>query len=296
MVRALLVLLGLVSVLFLAALANPALRAQLGIGPSGYAVYLQYLGHLVRGDLGVSARTGHPVIDLVAVRGAVTLELGLLALLWSTATAVGLALLAERRRGWRDGAVQVTVIAGLSIPSFWLGLLLIILFGLHLPGVLPISGWVPLAQDPLANLHHAVLPAFALGLANLAFLTRTLRVSLRDAVGRDHVTFARAMGLSERRLLRVVALPSTLGPAIGASSFAIASVTSGAVVVETVFAVPGAGRMLVDALRQQDFNIAVGGVLFLGVVFVVASFLADVVSAAIDPRLRELYLRRRPRV
>ena len=196
-----------------------------------------------------------------------------------------------RRGKLGDVAIRVATVIGVSVPSFWLGLLLLMLFGLYLRDLLPAGGWVPFSDDPVGNLAHLVLPASVLGLGTVALVSRTLQVSMRDTMQRDYVTFGRSAGLSERRVIRSLALPNAVVPTVTVVGLLVGVLISGAVIVETVFTIPGVGRLMVQSLRNQDIPVATGATLFLAAVFLALNTAVDVLYAWLDPRLRELYAR-----
>lgn len=250
--------------------------------------YGRFMSSLARGDLGRSWLSGTEVSYLVADRAGPTLELALVTAVVATSLGLGLGLYSTARRGKLDDvAIRVATVIGVSVPSFWLGLLLLMLFGLYLRDLLPAGGWVPFSEDPVGNLAHLILPVSVLSLATVALDSRTLQVSMRDTMQRDHVTFGRSAGLSERRVIRSLALPNAVVPTVTVVGVLI----SGTVIVETVFTIPGVGRLMVQSLRNQDIPVATGGTLFLAAVFLALNAAVDVLYALLDPRLRELYPR-----
>jgi peptide/nickel transport system permease protein len=270
--------------------AIAAKRAELGLDRPLIEQYGSFIGNLVQGDLGESARSQDSVWALVLERAPATVELALLAVLVSSVIAIGLGLAsASKRDSLRDGAIRVGTVIGISIPNFWLALLLILLFGLYIPGILPPSGWVPFTENPAENLWHAVLPVFVLGLPNLAIVTRTLRVSMLEALERDYVTFGRSRGIGERRLRRAFALPNAVIPTTTVIGLAVGLLISGTVIVEEIFAIPGVGRLMVDSFQQKDYPVAIGATLFTAFAFVVVNFIVDVLYAVLNPRIKELY-------
>ena len=265
---------------------------ELGLDQPLAVQYGRFMSSLARGDLGRSWLSGAEVSDLVADRAGPTLELALVTAVAATSIGLGLGLYSTARRGkLGDVAIRVATVIGVSVPSFWLGLLLLMLFGLHLRDLLPAGGWVPFSDDPVGNLAHLVLPASVLGLATVALVSRTLQVSMRDTMQRDYVTFGRSAGLSERRVIRSLALPNAVVPTVTVVGLLVGVLISGAVIVETVFTIPGVGRLMVQSLRNQDIPVATGATLFLAAVFLALNAAVDVLYAWLDPRLRELYAR-----
>jgi peptide/nickel transport system permease protein len=217
----------------------------------------------------------------------------LVAVVWSTIFGLIFgAIAAARKTSVADGVARVGTVVGISIPNFWLALLLLLLFGVYIPGILPAGGWVHFASDPIGNLRHIVLPAFVLGMVTLALVTRTFRASVLDALTRDYVTFARSMGMRESRVMYSVAAPNAMIPTTTVIGIAVGSLISGAIIVETVFAIPGVGSLLVDAFQKKDYSLGIGATLFMATCFVIATFCVDVLYAYFNPRIRDLYLRR----
>lgn len=254
--------------------------------------YGRFLARLARGDLGRSWLNGAEVTRLITHRSVPTLELALITAVIATGAGIALGFYSAARRGkLGEVAIRVAAVAGLSIPSFWLGLLLLMVFGLYLPGFLPAGGWVPFGESPLDNLLHLILPSSVLGLATVALVSRTLQVSMRDTLQRDYITFGRSAGLTERSVLRHLAFPNALAPTATVVGLLVGVLISGTVIVETVFTVPGVGRLLVQSLRNQDIPVATGATLFLAAFFLVLNTVVDVLYAWLDPRLREIYNR-----
>ena len=265
---------------------------ELGLDQPLVVQYGRYMSALVQGDLGRSWLSGAEVAGLVADRAGPTLELAIVTAVVATSMGLALGLYTTARRGrFGEVAVRVATVVGVSVPSFWLGLLLLMVFGLYVPDVLPAGGWVPFSMDPVGNLLHLVLPASVLGLATVALVSRTLQVSMRDALQRDYVTFARSAGLAEPKVMRQVALPNAVLPAATVIGLLVGVLISGTVIVETVFTIPGVGRLLVQSLRNQDIPVATGATLFLATFFLVLNTAVDILYAWLDPRVRDLYLR-----
>ncbi|WP_432826176.1 ABC transporter permease [Dactylosporangium sp. CA-092794] len=270
-----------------------AVRAQMGLDGSLGERYWAYLTHAMTGDLGTSIFTGRDVLTEVLQRAPATLELAILALVIATPIGIALGRFSGARYGSRlDSVLRVGTLVSFSIPGFWLALLLLFLFGLYVPGVLPTGGWVPLTQNPWDNLTHAVLPVFVLALPYVAMIARTLRVSMLDALGRDYVVFARVMSLPAREVNGRVALPNAIIPTATVIGLALAYLIGGTVIVEVVFTIPGIGQLMVDSFAKQDFPVAIGCTLFVAVFCVLLNLIVDVLYAVINPKLRELYRQR----
>lgn len=261
-----------------------ALRAQMGLDEPLPLRYLGWLGGLLRGDLGTSVTYARPVVGLVAERMAVTLPLAALALLLSTALAVPLGLLAAaRHRRAGDWAVAGFGRLGISVPSFWVGILLILLFSVKLgwfrAGGFP--GWGAGAGPALMAL---LLPAAALAIPEAAILARVTRSALLEALREDYARTARAKGLSGAAVLLRHVLPNALAPVVTVLGLQAAFLVGGAVVVENVFTLPGLGRLLYQAVGQRDLIVVQGIVVILVILVVLANAAVDIAYAALDPR------------
>nr|WP_281415039.1 ABC transporter permease [Azospirillum picis] len=263
-----------------------ALRAQMGLDLPVLARYLHWAGGLAGGDLGVSLTYGRPVAGLVAERLAVTLPLALLALAVSTALAIPLGLLAAARRGrGGDWAVLGFTQLGVSMPSFWIAILLILVFSLTLHWF-PAGGFPGWGGGLGPALHALVLPALALALPEAAILARVTRTAVLDTLGEDHVRTARAKGVGRAAVLLRHALPNALIPVATVLGLQISFLVAGAVVVENVFTLPGLGRLLYQAIGQRDLIVVQGVVVLLALFVVAVNALVDIACALADPRPR----------
>ncbi|MCF8033491.1 MAG: ABC transporter permease [Desulfarculaceae bacterium] len=253
------------------------LRQRMGLDRPAIEQYLAWLGRVARLDLGRSYRTGEPVSREIAARLPATLELALAAF----ALVVGLSVLlglaaAWRRTRWLDRLLQPVGLGLVSLPSYWLALLLIALFALDL-------GWLPVAG--FGGPATLVLPALTLGLGVAAMQGRVLRVKVLEALGQDYLRFALAKGLGRGRIVLRHLLPNTLVPMITLWGMSLGSLLGGVVVVETIFAWPGLGRLLVEALLNRDLPLVQGVVLLMALLFIGSSLLADLLQRLLDPRL-----------
>jgi peptide/nickel transport system permease protein len=266
--------------------AKAALRAELGLDRPLAVQYLAWMGRLLRGDLGRSIRNGEPVIENVGRRIAPSVQLALLAMTISLLIAfpIGLAS-AVRRNGGVDRAGTTFALFGICMPNFLLALLLIFLFGVTLRW-LPISGYVDPREELVEGLRSLALPAVTLGLALAAVVTRTLRSSMLEALSEDYVRTARAKGLSEWRVIRGHVLHNALLPVVTVLGLQLGTLIGGAVITEYVFALPGVGRLVVDAVFARDYPLVQGVVLLIAVAFIVSNLLVDLLYGLIDPRLR----------
>ena len=240
--------------------------------------YARWLGGAARGDLGRSYRTKEPVFNELAAHFPATLQLACVALVIALVIALPLGVLAAVRRGsWLDHGARVGALLGASLPSYWLGYLLILIFALG-------TGWLPVAGREGAV--TAVLPALTLGLGTAATLARLTRSSLLEVLGEDFIRTARAKGLSERAVVWRHALRGALIPVLTVTGIAFGHLLGGAVIVESIFAWPGIGNLLVNSIYDRDYPMIQGFVLFMGTVFTLLSLVADLSYLWIDPRIR----------
>ncbi|CBS88325.1 ABC transporter permease [Azospirillum lipoferum] len=261
-----------------------ALRSQMGLDQPILTRYLDWAGGLARGDLGVSLTYARQVAELVAERLTVTLPLALLSLAISTVLALPLGLYAAARRGrGGDWAVLGFAQLGVSMPSFWIAILLILLFSLTLHWF-PAGGFPGWDAGIGPALHALVLPALALAVPEAAILARVTRTAVLDTLGEDHVRTARAKGVGRTAVLLRHALPNALIPVATVLGLQISFLVAGAVVVENVFTLPGLGRLLYQAIGQRDLIVVQGVVVLLALFVVVVSALVDIACALADPR------------
>jgi peptide/nickel transport system permease protein len=263
-----------------------ALHQKLGLDLPLWQQYLHWLGGIATGDFGTSFRTSETVLHALAGRLPVSLELMVIAETGGILIGVPLAILCAVRPGSLfDRAVSGVAFAILSVPPFMLAIILIFIFALRL-GVLPATGYVPFSEDPLGNLRAMILPGATLALAEWPAIMRLLRSDLISTLQEDYIAMARAKGLTSRRILLVHALkPSslTLVTIIGLN---IGRLIGGAVITEAIFALPGIGRLLIEAIYLRDFVILEGAVLLVAIGFVVVNFTVDLLYAVLDPRIR----------
>jgi len=266
--------------------AKASLRAELGLDRPLPVQYLAWMGRLLRGDLGRSIRNGEPVIENVSRRIRPSLQLALLAMTISLLIAFPVGIVSAVRRNTSfDRAGTTFALFGICMPNFLLALLLIFLFGVTLRW-LPISGYVDPAEELVDGLRSLVLPAVTLGLALAAVVTRTLRSSMLEALTEDYVRTARAKGLSEWRVMRGHVLRNALIPVVTVLGLQLGTLIGGAVITEYVFALPGVGRLVVDAVFARDYPLVQGVVLLIAVAFIASNLVVDLLYGLIDPRLR----------
>ena len=266
--------------------AVAALRTKLGLDQPIPVQYVKWLGSVLRGDLGRSIRSNQPVGEAIRERLPVTVELAILAMLISLAIAIPAGIIAAmRRNSLLDASTTVVALLGVSLPNFFLAILLVLLFGLKL-GWLPPFGYKPITEDLAGNLKLMVLPAITLGTALAAIVTRMMRSSLLEVLDQDYIRTARAKGLRESQMIRFHALKNALMPVVTIVGLQIGGLLGGAIITETIFALPGIGRLLVDSIFQRDFPLVQGVVLFVSLAFLFSNFAVDLVYAYLDPRIR----------
>jgi len=265
--------------------AKEEMRNRLNLNEPIPVQYVDWLWGVLHGDLGESLIDDTPVSKLILERLPVTIELALGAFAVSFTIAVVVGILSASRRGtWVDYLSTGAALGGISIPSFWLGMMLIIIFAVNL-GILPASGYEPFFQNPVANITAMILPIIATGLRESGELTRMLRSSLLEQLGSDYVRTAFSKGLSRRVVLIRHAVRNALIPFVTASGLQIAGLLGGLVVTETVFQLPGLGRLVVDSIENRDFTTVQGTVLTITLIVVMVNVLIDVLYTMIDPRI-----------
>jgi peptide/nickel transport system permease protein len=265
--------------------AKEQMRERLGLNKPIVVQYVDWLGGVLRGDLGESLVDRTPVAQLILQRLPVTLELALGTFLVSLTIAVVAGILSASNRGtWIDYVSTGFALGGISIPHFWLGMMFIIIFAVNL-GVLPASGYVPFFQNPTANIAAMILPIFVTGLRESAELTRMLRSSLLEELGSDYIRTAFSKGLSKRVVVIRHAVRNALIPFVTASGLQIAALLGGLVVTEQVFQLPGVGRLIVESILERDFTVVQGAVLTVTAIVVLINVLVDLLYAVIDPRI-----------
>lgn len=264
-----------------------SLRAYFGLDQPLHIQYWSWLTSLLRGDAGYSIRTGRPVLVEIAERLPATLELAVAAALIAILIGLPLGLLSALRPGTRiDTAARVGGLIGLSLPSFWLGTLIIVLFSVHLRWLPNTGGYVDLLRDPIANLGLLLFPAITLGVALAAATMRMTRSAMLDVLGADYVRTAAAKGLARPLIVRRHVLKNGLIVVVTLLGIQVGQLLGGAVVVEEVFAIPGVGRMLLAAIVQRDYALVQGGVLAIAVLFVLVNIIVDLLYGYLDPRIR----------
>ena len=272
------------------------LRQSYGLDKPVLVQYFIWLGKLLQGDWGTSILSGRPVLQDVLIRLPVTFELIVLSMVVALAVALPAGVIASiRQNSWIDYTATSAAVVWVSIPEFFLGILLLLAFSIGLGGALPSSGWVYLpgtcptivcAVGVSGNLQHILMPAIALGLGRAAILARLLRASMLEVVRTEYVTTARAKGLGERRVIIKHALKNALIPTVTVMGLQVGFIIGAAIVVETLFAVPGLGTYGIDAILARDYQQVQGFVLLTAITFVGVNLMVDLTYSVLDPRIR----------
>jgi peptide/nickel transport system permease protein len=262
------------------------LRRTFGLDRPLPVQYVDWLSHIVRGDFGVSFRTNRPVLPDLVSRFGVTLQLTLTSMLVALVVAIPLGVISAANRGrTSDSVSRVVALLGLSIPNFWLGTLLILFVSLVLHWLPPV-GFVSLLDNPWLGIQTLILPALALGTAVAAFIMRMVRSSLLEVLRQDYIRTAYAKGLQDRSVLYRHALKNAFIPVLTVIGVQIGYLLGGAVIIESIFSLPGMGRFLLDSISNRDYSIVQGGVLFIALIFCLVNLSVDLVYAWLDPRIR----------
>jgi peptide/nickel transport system permease protein len=267
--------------------AAAALRDKLGLDEPVLVQYVRWFGNIARGDLGGSIATGETVVQIIMTGLPKTLSLASLSFLIAVAIAVPAGIVAALRRNTPfDTIASVIAFIGVSMPSFWLGILLILVFAVQLRW-LPAIGYAELTEDGFVEwLRRLILPSIAIGAGYSAILMRFVRAGLLEVLGSDYVRTARAKGVREGAVVLRHALRNALIPVVTVIGIQLALLLSGTVVVETVFSIRGIGRILVGAIFDRDYPIVQGVILLIAAIFVLANLIVDILYTVIDPRIR----------
>ncbi|OZI30311.1 peptide ABC transporter [Bordetella genomosp. 10] len=262
------------------------IRETLGLNHSFLHRFADWIHAAVHGDLGTSLYTGLRVSDMIAQRIAPTFTLMAMTLLISVALAIPMGTLAAwKHNRWQDRGIMVFAVFIFSVPAFVVGYLLAWVFGLQLRWF-PVQGYVPFSSGVWASLHTLVLPAFALGSVYVALITRITRATMLETLSQDYIHTARAKGVDNRTLLFRHALKNAAVPIVTVVGIGVALLISGTVVTETVFSIPGLGRLVVDAILRRDYPVIQGTVLLLSFLYVIVNLLVDLLYRAFDPRIK----------
>ena len=262
------------------------IREKYGLDDAVVVQYLRWAGHALRGDLGVSIRTRQPVGSTIVTKLPITIELTILSIVVALAIALPAGVVAAVRRNsvW-DVVMSGMSLGGVSIPNFWLGIMLILLVSVRL-GWLPASGYVPPWQDPIDNLRRMLMPAVVLGTGLAAVLMRQTRNAMIEVLSADYIRTARAKGLAQGAVVVRHALRNSLIPVVTILGLQMGALMSGAVVTEQIFVVPGFGRLIVEAVFTRDYPLVQGVVLITASAYVLINLLVDVSYSVLNPRIR----------
>jgi peptide/nickel transport system permease protein len=264
-----------------------ALRDQLGLNDPLLQQYGRWLWDAAHGDLGDSLFLDRPVLTAIGQRAQPTLMLTAIAVVVTVLIGFPAGIIAAQNRGgWVDIGTMALAMIGISIPTFWLGLNLILIFGVKLRW-LPVAGYKPLSAGVWESLQYLILPGITLGAAQAALLARMTRSMMLDVLNQDYVRTARAKGLIERRVVYAHALRNAMLPLINIVGLAVAALLGGAVVTEQIFNIPGVGRLLIQAIGRRDVPLVQGTVLVTAGIYVLVNLVVDIVCAALDPRVRQ---------
>lgn len=248
--------------------------------------FFAWLGQVIQGDFGRSLRTGEPVLGLILQKLPVTLQLASAAIIVAIVVGIPLGILAARRKGTAlDYSTSAIALSGLSIPNFWLGIMLILVVSVELKW-LPASGYEPIFSNPKAAIERLIMPAFVLGTGLAAFLMRHTRSAMLEVLRSDYVRTARAKGLDEDTVVNRHALRNALVPIITLTTLLFGELLAGAVLTEQVFTIPGFGKLIVDAVFNRDYGVVQGVVLCTALGFIVMNLVADILYIVVNPRLR----------
>lgn len=283
-----------------------AMRRDIGLDRPMHERFVRFIGNALRGDFGVSFYHRRPVIEVIAERLPATIELSLVALIIALGTAIPLGVLAAiRKNSLLDKVATVGALLGVSLPGFWFGILLLMLFAVHLQ-ILPVSGRIGYSSeiDPITHLllvdtllrgnfsafldalSHIILPAITLGLPMTAVLMRVTRTSMLEVMRADYITFAEAKGISRHRILWRHALKNALIPTVTVAAIETGSLLGGNMIVETVFGWPGLGRLVVESIFVRNYPLVQAAVLFYAVTYVLLNFAADILYTILNPRVK----------
>ncbi|EEK42922.1 Oligopeptide ABC transporter [Bacillus thuringiensis serovar tochigiensis BGSC 4Y1] len=253
------------------------IRHQLGLDKPFIMQYFSYIGNILQGDFGVSIRSNRPVLDEVLIRLPITIELALCSIVITVVIGMIAGIIsATKQYSWTDVSIMIIALLGVSLPSFWFGLMLIFYFSVQIQ-IFPVSGW--------GTWMHMVLPALTLGASGAAIVARMTRSSMLDVIRQDYIRTARAKGVKERVVIYKHALRNALIPVITVVGLQFGALLGGTVLVESVFAINGLGRLIVDAIRMRDLPMLQGGVLIASVIFVLVNLIVDILYRHFNKRI-----------
>ena len=262
------------------------LRHKLGLDRPIYVQYADWLFHVLQGDLGRSIHMRRPVVDLLAARFPVTLELALLSVLVASVVAIPIGIYTAVKPGSvGDFVGNIVALIGVSAPNFWVALILIVVFAVHLRW-LPAGGFTRITDDPVRHIERMILPVITLSTALMAVTMRLTRSSMLEVLNEDYVRTARSKGLGQRRIVFVHALKNALIPVVTTVGLQIGRILGGTIVIEVIFSFPGMGKLMLDAIFARDFPIVQGSVLLITLAYMGINLVVDLTYAVIDPRIR----------
>ncbi|MDF1586939.1 ABC transporter permease [Marinimicrococcus flavescens] len=261
-------------------------RVQLGLDQPFHMQLLHWYGNLLQGDLGTSFLLGRDVLEVTLERLPVSISIAVYALVMTLLVSIVAGIIAAlRQNSWVDQLVMTIALIGVSLPNFWLGLMLIVLFSVHL-GWLPTGGYVDFREDFWGWLQAATLPAVSLAMLQMGLLARITRSTMLEVLRQDYIRTARAKGLSERKVVGKHALKNVMIPVVTVIGIIFSLLLSGSVVIETIFSVPGIGSLLGSAILRRDYPVIQGGLLLVAAMLLLLNLVVDVLYAYFDPRVR----------
>ncbi len=262
------------------------LREKYRLNDPLYVQYFHWIGNALQGDLGISLRTQQPVLTLIGQKLPVTIQLAVMALIIAVVIGVPAGIISAYKKGtWIDWLANIVALSGLSVPNFWLGIMMILLVSVKL-GWLPASGYQPLMDDPLQSIKVMLMPAFVLGTGLAATLMRHTRSAMLGVLKSDYVRTARAKGLGEMSVVVKHALRNALVPIVTVVTLLFGELLAGAVLTEQIFTIPGFGKLIVDAVFNRDYAVVQGIVLCTAIAFIAMNILADALYRVLNPRMR----------
>lgn len=248
--------------------------------------YLRWLGNVMTGDLGISLRTNQPVLELIVEKLPVTLQLAIMSMIFALSIGIPTGIVAAvYKNGVFDWLANLVALSGMSIPNFWLGIMLILLISVNL-GWLPASGYEPFSRNPLRSVETMLMPAFVLGTTLAATIMRHTRSAMLTVLRSDYIRTARAKGLSQRAVILSHSFRNALLPIITLTALLFGELMAGAVLTEQIFAIPGFGKLTVDAVFNRDYAVVQGVVLCTAVGFLFVNLVADILYGVFNPRIR----------
>jgi len=262
------------------------LRGQLGLDRPLIEQYVNWAGALLRGDLGKDIVTHAPLSELLLQRLPVTFELTALSMLLAVAVGVPLGIRAATGGRWTRTLTESFVVFGISVPDFWLGIMLVLIFSATL-AILPPSGYIPFATDPIGNLRYMALPVLTLAAGEAAYILRTTRGAIASVLDRPFVTFLCAKGISQNRIVFGHALRNAGPSIVTVIGIQVGVLLGGAIIIETMFALPGVGRLIVTAINQRNYPVVQVGILAIATIFIMVSLVTDLIVTWLDPRVAD---------